>query len=65
MREETKEARPSLVSQKHLSFYIPTHLFTVSLILSIICTGYGWKCLDFDTWGSCADTVQVLCHSTR
>ncbi len=23
--------------------------FTVFIVLSIVCTGVGWKCLDFDT----------------
>jgi hypothetical protein len=29
-------------------FLTSSHLFTVFIVLSIVCTGIGWKCLDFD-----------------
>ncbi len=41
MREEAKEARPSLVSHHNSVHSV--------LSLSIVCAGYGWKRLDFDT----------------
>ncbi len=30
------------------TFLTSLHLSTVYIVLSIVCTGVGWKCLDFD-----------------
>ncbi len=46
MREETKEAWPSLVSHTHL--FLSFLLSLSSLLVSVCVLGYGWKRLDFD-----------------
>ncbi len=47
LRREAKK-RDLLLSLSQPSFYIPFHLSTVFLVLSVVVLGYGWKRLDFD-----------------
>ena len=49
MKEEEKRVVSRVLSLHNPSFFLTSsHLFTVSIVLSIVCTGVGWKCLDFD-----------------
>ncbi len=50
MREgEKRNVSRVLFLHNYTSFFVPnTWLSTVFIVLSIVCTGVGWKCLDFD-----------------
>ncbi len=47
MKEETKEARPLITTLFLHSTFLQTCPQCL-MSLSIVCTGYGWKGLDFD-----------------
>ena len=51
MKEEEKRAVSRVLSQHNPSFLLP-HICSQRLLSCLLFVlGYGWKCLDFDTWG--------------